>query len=54
MNPAFGGNYMNHSWLLQNAEAQNTHEEKSESSRYDRDPLADFESSMNRQILGQL
>ncbi|MFW6043826.1 MAG: curli production assembly/transport component CsgF [Marinilabiliaceae bacterium] len=53
-NPAFGGNYMNHSWMLQNADKQNPYEEKSESSRFERDPLADFESSMNRQILSQL
>ncbi len=54
VNPAFGGSYLNYSWLLQSANAQNTHEEKSETSRYERDPLADFESSMNRQILSQL
>ncbi len=55
VNPAFGGNYLNYSWLLQSATAQNMHEEQStSSSRWDQDPLADFESSLNRQILGQL
>ncbi|PWD97789.1 curli production assembly/transport component CsgF [Marinilabilia rubra] len=54
VNPAFGGSYLNYSWLLQSANAQNTHEEQSTSSRWNQDPLADFESSLNRQILSQL
>lgn len=53
VNPAFGGNYLNYSWLLQSANAQNTYEEKSDAS-YETDPLGDFEQSMNRQILSQL
>lgn len=55
VNPAFGGNYLNYSWLLQSATAQNTYEEESTaSSRWNQDPLTDFENSLNRQILGQL
>ena len=53
VNPAFGGNYLNYSWLLQSANTQNKFEEKS-GSGYERDPLSDFENSMNRQILSQL
>jgi curli production assembly/transport component CsgF len=53
VNPAFGGNYLNYSWLLQSANAQNTFE-KTSSSSYETDLLGDFETTMNRQILGQL
>lgn len=56
INPAFGGDTFNYQWLLSSAEAQNTFEEESSSlmSDYTNDPLADFESSLNRQILSQL
>lgn len=53
VNPAFGGNYLNYSWLLQSANTQNEYEEKS-SSNYEKDALSDFENSLNRQILSQL
>lgn len=52
-NPAFGGFTTNYSWLLQSAQLQNEEEEDS-FDRFTRDPLADFESSLQRQILNQL
>lgn len=53
VNPAFGGSYLNYSWLLSSAQAQNLYQNQS-SSRFTRDPLADFEQSLQRQILSQL
>ena len=55
-NPAFGGNNFNYGWLLSSAQAQNsfTEEQDEGRSRFDRDPLEDFEQTLNRQILSQL
>ena len=53
MNPAFGGSYLNYSWMLQSAEAQKDPEE-SEIDRFARNPLDDFQQSLQRQILSQL
>lgn len=52
-NPAFGGSPLNYSWLLSSAQAQNAFQDDG-SSRFQRDPLADFQSSLQRQILNQL
>lgn len=52
-NPAFGGSYLNYSWLLSSAQAQNLYQNQG-SSRFTRDPLQDFEQSLQRQILSQL
>lgn len=52
-NPAFGGFSANYSWLLSSAQAQNDYTETS-SNAFNRDPLADFQSSLQRQILNQL
>ena len=52
-NPAFGGSPLNYSWLLQSAQLQNDFQETG-TDRFRRDPLADFESSLQRQILNQL
>ena len=52
-NPAFGGSPLNYSWLLSSAQAQNTYGDDA-TSRFTRDPLADFEQSLQRQILNQL
>lgn len=52
-NPAFGGNPANFSWLISSANTQNLFTED-RSSRFERDPLADFESSLKRQVLSQL
>ncbi|WP_400190313.1 curli production assembly/transport component CsgF [Hymenobacter sp. B81] len=54
-NPAFGGgNTFNYSWLLSSAQSQNKIEDKAATSVFDRDPLKEFEQSLNQQILGQL
>ncbi len=56
-NPAFGGNTFNYQWLLSSAQAQDTYEDDSRDlfeSSFDRDPVSDFEESLNRQILSQL
>ncbi|GLR19157.1 curli production assembly protein CsgF [Portibacter lacus] len=50
-NPAFGGNYLNYSWLLNSANAQNTYEEPESDLE---DLLADFEGDFNQQFLSEL
>ncbi len=50
-NPAFGGNVLNYSWLLNSANAQNTIEEPAEAGE---NLLGDFENSFNQQFLSQL
>ena len=51
-NPAFGGSPLNYQWLNSSAQTQNAF--KLERSTFRRDPLADFESTLQRQILNQL
>lgn len=56
-NPAFGGNPYNYSWLLSSAQAQNDIKDPTSSlgfSSQTTDPMADFASSLNRQILSEL
>ena len=53
LNPAFGGNPGNYGWLLNSANTQNLHEETRDSG-FQRDPLADFQNSLQRQVLSQL
>lgn len=55
-NPAFGGNYLNYSWMLSSAQVQNGYTAEGEdiSNRFERDPLQDFEQSLNRQILSRI
>jgi len=52
-NPAFGGSYLNYSWLLQSAEAQKD-TETGQTSSFMRNPFDDFQNSLQRQILSQL
>jgi curli production assembly/transport component CsgF len=52
-NPAFGGSPLNYQWLNSSAQTQNAFKPGSRSS-FRRDPLADFESTLQRQILSQL
>jgi curli production assembly/transport component CsgF len=52
-NPAFGGSPLNYNWLVQSAQLQNSFQDDG-SDRFRRDPLADFEQSLQRQILNQL
>ncbi len=51
-NPAFGGPYLNYQWMLSSAQIQNRFED--ETTSFSRDPLADFENSLQRQVLSQL
>lgn len=53
-NPAFGGNPINYQWLLNSANTQNKFTGSSDGSRFQRDPLEDFQNSLQRQILSQL
>ena len=54
-NPSFGGQTFNYQWMLSSAQAQNDIEEpREERPSTERDPLADFQDSLNRQILSQL
>lgn len=53
-NPAFGGNPVNYSWLKLSADTQNKYKVERSLDRYQRDPLADFEASLQRQVLSQL
>ena len=47
-----GGNYLNYSWLMSSAQAQKDEEDRTSS--FSRDPLADFQDSLQRQILSAL
>ncbi|MCH8556724.1 MAG: curli assembly protein CsgF [Balneolia bacterium] len=53
LNPAFGGNPGNYGWMLQSANAQNRFSATT-GAGFQRDPLADFQASLQRQILSQL
>ena len=53
VNPAFGGDTFNYQWLLSSAQAQNTFEEGGRGA-LSSNPLNDFETNLNRQILNQL
>lgn len=55
-NPAFGGETFNYQWLQSSAQAQDKLKDPDESSSslFNRDPLKDFQESLNRQILNQL
>ncbi len=55
-NPAFGGNYLNYSWMLSSADTQNKIEDPDERDPFgaNDDPLAQFSESLNRQLLNQL
>lgn len=52
-NPAFGGSPINYQWMLSSANAQNKYKGGRDFG-FDRDPLADFQESLQRQILSEL
>ncbi len=54
INPAFGGDTFNYSWLLSQAQAQNDFSEDPNADPLGGDPLAEFQNDLNRQILSQL
>ena len=56
-NPAFGGNPYNYSWLLSSAQAQNDIKTAGTTNPYSStstDPLTNFATSLNQQILSEL
>lgn len=55
-NPAFGGHYLNYSWLLSAATAQDTFEDPEEARRQEEGEgvLESFSEALNRQLLNQL
>ncbi|WP_408004318.1 curli assembly protein CsgF [Zestomonas carbonaria] len=54
VNPAFGGNPLNGSWLLSNAQAQNDHRDPNLSSRTPTSALQRFTSQLESRLLSQL
>jgi curli production assembly/transport component CsgF len=55
MNPAFGGNPYNYSWLLSSASAQNDFKEDSDPFGFlDEDPLSSFQDDLNSQVLNEI
>lgn len=55
INPAFGGNPMNYSWLLSSAQAQNLYQNKgADYNPFNTNPLQDFTETLQRQILSDL
>lgn len=56
-NPAFGGSYVNYSWMLNSANAQNTYTEETKAPGYrgyEYDPFANFEQDIQRRFFSQL
>jgi curli production assembly/transport component CsgF len=56
-NPAFGGDTFNYQWLQSSAQSQDKLKDPAATTPtglLDRDPLKDFQESLNRQILSQL
>lgn len=52
-NPAFGGNPMNHQWLMNSANTQNQYKESQDFGLND-DPMANFQDNLQRQVLSEL
>ncbi len=53
-NPAFGGSPLNYQWMLNSAQVQNPYDGGGGADPFARDPLADFQTGLQRQILGEL
>ena len=54
INPAFGGNPYNYSWLLGQAGAQNMFVEEDANAYGEEDPLASLQDDINRQVLNSI
>lgn len=54
VNPNFGGNYLNYSWLLSSANAQNPFDDQDSKFGMNNSPVGGFSDSVKRQILNQL
>lgn len=52
INPSFGGSPLNGQWLMKSAQVQNKLEESRD--MFEKDPIEDFKSTLNRQILYRL
>ncbi|MFC5697091.1 curli assembly protein CsgF [Pseudomonas sp. GCM10022186] len=54
VNPAFGGNPLNGTWLLNNAQAQNDHDDPDLSGRTSTSALQRFTSQLESRLLSQI
>jgi curli production assembly/transport component CsgF len=55
INPAFGGNPYNYSWMLSSASAQNDFKEETDPFGFlDEDPLSSFQDDLNSQVLNEI
>lgn len=54
INSSFGGDQYNYNWLLNSATQQNRIEDPNAEDGLNQDPLDDFQTNLNRQILNQL
>lgn len=56
VNPSFGGNPYNATWMLSEMQAENdiTESKQQTSGSYSTDPLKDFQNNLNRSLLSQL
>jgi curli production assembly/transport component CsgF len=54
VNPSFGGNPLNGTWLLNNAQAQNDHDDPDLSNRTTTSALQRFTSQLESRLLSQL
>ncbi|QKG57090.1 curli assembly protein CsgF [Hymenobacter sp. BRD128] len=54
INPAFGGNTFNYTWLQASATAQNRIQAPTNATSATTDPLAQFSANLNQQVLSQL
>ena len=54
VNPNFGGNYLNYSWLLSSANAQNPFDNQDDSSLLKSSALSSLSDNIKRQILNQI
>ncbi|MGV4413409.1 curli assembly protein CsgF [Chryseobacterium sp. T1] len=54
VNPAFGGNYLNYSWLLNSANSQNQFASAKNLGMRSNSSIGNFADSLNRQILSQI
>lgn len=54
VNPAFGGNPLNGTWLLNNAQAQNDHDDPDSTSATRQSALERFTSSLESRLLSQM
>jgi curli production assembly/transport component CsgF len=57
VNPSFGGDTFNYNWLMSSAQAQDKTKDPDASklaSAANQDPLADFTTTLNRQILNSI